>query len=253
MSTDIATIQPVRVSEVNRSSLSYFIGQLIAEAVLVSGFNVSREAQLFMLEQAPKDIQTRFKLLELPEIKKAFDDGVRGVYGEYFGISVLTINKWLKAYIENGEHQKYLESKIIAGQKLLPKTAPLSQKEIDNIMISGIVNSYNDFKNTGVALDYGSPKINWLLNKGIIKPTEEQREDFKDQAKQMLTEEAETKSLSLNRTERAEGKKLLDELVNMLESDNKIVSLAKNICLKEWFEEVIATGDNINQYFTDYE
>lgn len=247
MSTEIATIQPVRVTEINRASLSYFVGQRIAEAVLVSGFTVNKQAQDFMLEQVPKDIQTRFRLLELPEIKKAFDDGVRGVYGEYYGISVLTINKWLKAYVDAGEHQRYLESKVKTLAPLLTEKTEKTQGEIDNIMRFGIVKCFTDYQTTGIVVDFGSPKINWLLERGIVNPTKEQREDYKQRAKEELANEAMSKTNSVYRNERAEGKQLFEELLNADDKNIRIQSLAKNMFLRDWFEEILESGNNIHE------
>jgi len=247
MTTEIATIQPVRVSEINRASLSYFVGQRIAEAVLVSGFTVNKEAQLFMLEQVPKDIQTRFKLLELPEIKKAFDDGVRGVYGEYYGISVLTINKWLKSYIDAGEHQKYIESKVKTLAALLPEKTQLTQGEIDNIMRAGIVKCFTDYQTTGIVIDYGSPKIDWLLTNGIVNPSKEDRDEYKRQAREELENNARDKKESINRIDRIEANKEIDELISMLDDNPKIITLAKNMVLRDWFEEIIESGNDIHE------
>lgn len=247
METALLVVQPIRASEVRKSELELFVGQQIAKALLVAGYDISQDAKSVILEEVPKDIQTRFRVLELPEIKKAIEDGVRGVYGEYYGINTVTINKWLKSYVDGGNHQCYLESKIDLNQKQLAEKAPLTESEIDDIIRKGIVNCFNNYKNTGVVLDYGSPKINWLLAKGILCPDKEERDSFKEQARYELEQNAHLKKDSLNRIERNEAKKEIEELVTMLDSDPKIQSLAKNMCLKSWFENIIESGEDISE------
>lgn len=245
MTTEIATIQPTRVTEINRASLSYFVGQRIAEAVLVSGFTVNKQAQDFMLEQVPKDIQTRFPLLELPEIKKAFDDGVRGLYGEYFGISVLTINKWLKSYMDSGAHQEYIASKVKELKLLLPEKTKPTDEEIDEMIRSGLADCFETYKATGKAIDYGSVRIDYLLRKKIIIPSKEEREEYKQQAREMLLSDANAKRESINRIERNEANLELTELLQADDKNAKIQTLAKNLCLMEFFEDLIINNKSI--------
>ena len=102
----------IRASEINRDSLSKFIGEIVTKCALLSNFSMDAVKINIIVQELAKDIQTRFRLLELPEIEKAFNEGVGGNYGEYMGLSVVTFNKWLKAYIDSGEHQEYVASKV---------------------------------------------------------------------------------------------------------------------------------------------
>jgi len=245
MSSEIVKIDQIRASEINRTALANFLYQLLANIFLVAGYKSDEKQMQFLLEEVAKDIQTRFRLLELPEIKKAFDDGVRCLYGDYYGINTVTINKWLKSYVDSGEHNKYLENKVKTLAPLLEEKTRLSEAEIDDIIRAGIITCFINYQITGVVLDYGSPKIDWLLKKGIIKPTPEERSDYKEQARQELEQNARDKKESINRMDRNEAKKEMEELLTMLDSDTKIQSLAKNMCLRDWFERVLDSGDDI--------
>lgn len=247
METALLVVEPIRAAEVRKSELELFVGQQITRALLVAGFKLSDQEIKVILEEVPKDIQTRFKLLELPEIKKAIEDGVRGIYGDYYGISTVTINKWLKAYIDGGNHQHYLENKIDINQKQIAEKAPLTEGEVDEIMRKGVVNCFLNYQTTGVVVDYGSPKINWLLTKRIVIPTKEEREDYKEQARAELEQNARGKKESMSRNDRNEAKKEMEELITMLDTDTKIQSLAKNMCLRDWFENILESGDDIHE------
>lgn len=250
METAIQIIQPIRASEVRKSDLELFVGQQITKALMVAGYNISKEAKQVILEEVPKDIQTRFKLLELPEIKTAIEDGVRGVYGEYFGINTVSINKWLKAYVDGGNHQTYLASKPVPELKQIAEKAPLTQGEIDNIMKEGIVQCFIDYQRTGFIIDFGSVRYDWLFTNGILIPEDEQIENYLSEARQTVEANAFNKKQSIYRNDRAEALKEIAELNGMTDTHTKIQSEAKKLALSEWFEEIIESKKDINSFLT---
>ena len=70
----------IRASEINRDSLSKFIGEIVTKCALLSNFSMDAIKINIIVQELAKDIQTRFRLLELPEIEKAFDEGCK--YGD---------------------------------------------------------------------------------------------------------------------------------------------------------------------------
>jgi hypothetical protein len=55
----------------------------------------------FQVQELSDDIDRSFTNLTLDEIYIAFSEGVRGIYGEFYGLNNVTYFKWLKSYKES--------------------------------------------------------------------------------------------------------------------------------------------------------
>lgn len=238
----------LRVTEVTRSGLSNFIGQLIAQALLVAGFTVHEKAMAVMLEEVPKDIQLNFKLLEIPEIAQAFYEGVRGHYGEYYGITTVTIHKWLKSYIESGSHQIYLANKTQASIPLLAEQATKTQQEIDAILKKGIITSFELYKATGTILDYGSPKYDWLFTHKILVPDQEQCDYYISEAIKQVKLEISDKANSFIHLDRLEAARDLKTFVSQGNTHSVVQAYAKEYALRDFFDRLLENHEHISHY-----
>jgi len=237
----------VKTKDIPRNELDSFLYQVVAEAFISTGFKSDKMQVMAIIDILSKDIQTRFKLLELPEIKTAVANGVRFVYGEYAGISVATINKWLQCYVNSGEHSAYLEAKVKTLAPLLTEQSSKTTEEIDRIMTIGIISCFEKYKITGVAYDYGSPKADWLRKKGILTPSEDERNELKAFAHERLLEDAEGRKMSYSRNERNDAKRQVDRLLKNGDHDAEVIALAKNIMLVQWFEKLIEENADIKE------
>lgn len=119
------------------------------------------------------------------ELNHLFSEGLRGKYGEFFGINYKTVCEWIIAYRDSPERKSYLESKSKVPELPPPKMTQ-EQKEQDD----------RDFVNYNHELHKKCPlklqmipvilyKI--LYRNGKVNLSEEDKEDIREQAKELFT------------------------------------------------------------------
>jgi hypothetical protein len=245
---NIIKIEPIRASQVEEETLTYILGQIITKTALTAGQTLSDDTLAFILEGLVNDLQKRFTGIEIPEIITACENGVRRVYGDYFGINIVSINQWIQSYINSGEHQKYLNSKPVPeNQKQIAASSTKTTEEIDRIMRAGIVQCFADYQKTGFVIDFGSVRYDWLFLHNILVPEDEQIEYYLSESRQTVEAKAKQQSESIYKLDRYEGKKLIDELEGMTDKHAKIQSEAKKLAMMEWFENIIESKQDINE------
>lgn len=80
------------------------ISQIIHEAYLDAGVkNTSDEDKLLLVGRFSKELYDYYGFLTGAEIRKAIHDGILGRYGEYMGINLRTLCKFLDKYLESPE------------------------------------------------------------------------------------------------------------------------------------------------------
>ena len=80
------------------------ISQIIHEAYLDAGIkNTSDEDKYLLIGRFTKEICESYGYLTGVEIRKAIHDGILGRYGEYMGISLRTLCRFLDKYLESPE------------------------------------------------------------------------------------------------------------------------------------------------------
>ena len=69
---------------------------LVTRLHLLSGFKYETQDIYVIASELTKDLRKYYKILTFEEINEALEEGIRGSYGEYFGISVVTLNKFIE-------------------------------------------------------------------------------------------------------------------------------------------------------------
>lgn len=80
------------------------ISQIVHEAYLDAGLkNTSDEDKLLLVGRFTKEIIESYRYLTGAEIRKAIHNGILGRYGEYMGINLRTLCRFLDKYLESPE------------------------------------------------------------------------------------------------------------------------------------------------------
>ena len=108
MTNEIATYKPSAMALALKSDRVIDLPENIAKSKLMDivsktefelGYKPSDAKQMAMTcNLLLEEIKTEFKAIRIDELPIAFKKGARGEYGEFFGLSVVTFNKWLNAY-----------------------------------------------------------------------------------------------------------------------------------------------------------
>lgn len=122
------------------------------------------------------DITTDYPKLKDEEIELAIREGVRGRYGEYFGINTVTVCKWLDSYMRSEKRQEFLKNQMIhiAPAKQLTAKCDITEKEKEEIMRTGIQQAYIAYcrKDSSAIISLlkylNKQRYEWLKKKGKI-------------------------------------------------------------------------------------
>jgi len=114
---------------------SYLL-ELITWAATVDGKNLTEPQMYLLVTEISELMNKRHRFMEQNEIKEAFRKGLAGDYGDYFGISIKSINHWLTTY----KARKYREQ-----EKEEIKNA-MSLSERADFIRRGLINRGTDIK-----------------------------------------------------------------------------------------------------------
>lgn len=90
------------------------VTNIVCEVIQISGRKEMNDAdKYFLIKKTQEEILSEYKYLTGPEIRYAFNQGVRGRYGEYYHINLPTFIKWLDKYLESPERQQVIDSRRV--------------------------------------------------------------------------------------------------------------------------------------------
>jgi hypothetical protein len=175
-----------------------------------------------------KEIEKYFPSLEPDDLETAFNNGVRGEYGDYMGLNIITYNAWIKAY--RAKPKATAESTNIITKEQI--------KEGEDIWIESMQKQFAVFKVTG-AIDILFPITQYKLfvDYGLLK--ENDYKPFLENAKAYLLEKKKADRI------KAPAHKIqsMSDVIRGLESSNAdfdklIESQAKQDCIAEFYRGI---------------
>jgi hypothetical protein len=185
------------------------------------------------------------KFLHFGELEEACRHGLKGAYGQNFGINLISVMRWISGYKDSQDHKQYAYeiSKLIGH-----KSAEPSEEEKNKIAQNLALKSFEDFKS---GIDISAPAVtvyDYLDSIGKVKFTKDQKIVFyKDAHVEVKKELAAKASKTNNKQESSEMKNLIRNIGNMqagvAEGDDKVKILIKNeakrLALKSYFADLI--------------
>ena len=145
-----------------------------------------------MVGELVDDLFTRFPYLDLCEVEYACKCGLRGEYGEYFGVTIVSINKWIRAYNTSEARKEYIKN---TPSNLLEEKTELTDEEKFNIVRDACIKAFHDYKTFQTIRDWGAAKYHFLCRCGLIKLTEEEKRNVTEQAKIEMQDDVASKNL----------------------------------------------------------
>lgn len=142
--------------------------EIISRTYQTAGQRAEADDQMFQVQEITADLRERFPALTLDEVRKAFANGVRGVYGTFMGLNVKTYNEWLNAFLMQRKQAKMAPGSI----KTIPQNTELSEYERKRISDDQISFAREHFKKhgnfyfyTGIVSLYEN-----MASRGMIEP-----------------------------------------------------------------------------------
>lgn len=237
--TEIVSSRKIRDT---KESITDKLRSVIYSAMFLKGFDLDSKDIAVMSQILEKDIRrSKLQNLTMEEVRYAVENGIRGEYGEYYGLNNVTLLNFLKAYSVSEQRAKALK---VCNQKQLPEKASITDREKTQRIIQGIIQKFDDYKTTGRLYDFGNPGYDFLAKAGIINYTQERRDEFKAMARKKLIAEETLNQTIGNADARAEALKAIENIKNDTE-DKRVIAEAKRIALKDFFNNLILMGEHI--------
>jgi len=122
--------------------------EIISRAHYFTGVNndVTKELLKFQSNELKLELNRKENSrITASEIEKAFQNGLRGEYGAFFGLNGKTYHQFIKAFL-NEEKRALARNRFFAIKELPEPTNP---NQIRNKNITACLNAFEDYKNTG--------------------------------------------------------------------------------------------------------
>lgn len=238
------------VALTDERTLFQIILQSINRAYSELGFTIpgqdesSRDAflsQLTILVLA--DVQESFRFLSPAEIPIAIRRGIRGEFGDFFGLNTVNIHKFIAGHIASVERSQALEKQKRHNEAMQKEPeAPSLEKQFE-IMKAGCLKVFEEYKAVGRIQDFGNVRYLFLEQIGIIH--------FSIQEKEKIYSEAEAKlkiELSLPGIEstwlKDYARKVFSDQANYKDA---VKSKAREIALRSFLSNLIASDSDLSQ------
>jgi hypothetical protein len=232
MTNEIALIKNnltgLKIREHDDDTIKSSIAILVQKMFLIAGQTPEKKDITIICREVCNDLQKRYKGMTLNEVDYALNAGVRGEYGEYYGINVVSINKWLRAYYNSEERREAQRSKIFP-ELALPQSTALTDREILEIKLDAYNKALSLANEGKYVKDRGNLVYNFLDERGKISFTSAEKSAFIDRAKIELEAEARARAKDA-RTPRPVSY-FVDEI-----TDNSVTARAKQIALNEYLK-----------------
>ena len=221
-------LQSPRIMDEKPNIVYNFLNALVTKVYAIAGQAITElEILDFIVSELQKDVLTRFKGLTLQEIEIALTNGVKGDYGEYYGLNIKSFNKFLNEYTFSEERGKALEARMtrVAPEKQLPAKGTITREEIQRTAYNNALDIFEVYKQTKECPDHGNIVYNYLDKLGLIKFDAKEKWEMMSEAKKTREKERDI----LGKTS------VISSVIEKQQEGGIVVAYAKKIALKRYF------------------
>lgn len=187
----LALIEP-KIKDLTVPEVGLFMDGLIHKTYLNAGVDIKKNKEVIDLtiDELIADLMKYNGTLSLSELKIAFTNGYKGEYGEYFGLNNKTYFQWVNAYCFGEKRLRVRKTLLEAKEKEGREPEKKSEEEIEMIMQDACLKSFDDFRRGVTVFDGGNVKYKYLLKKGLLNLSDDDKKRLKGEAEEKLKQVA---------------------------------------------------------------
>ncbi|MDR0385607.1 MAG: hypothetical protein LBH60_05980 [Prevotellaceae bacterium] len=189
-----------------------------------------------IVKEVAADLHKRYRGMTMEEVEYALNAGVRGDYGEYYGINVVSINKWLKAYYSSDERREAIRSTLFPEKALLPEHR-LTPDETELARHRAALAKWQQFKQSQRCGGRVDGIYRYLDGRGLIPFTVEEKHSMVATARKELQREAKEEAGTVRSVELALGRITEDAVLNR----------ARLIAVNAFFARLVNEGKELKE------
>ena len=215
----------------DKPDINTYLAVEIGKLYLLAGQAIDKDTLKAQVGLLRKEIETYFSSLEVKDFEAALNRGIRGEYGQYFGLNLITYQNWLKAFRAAPRYQPVINENGPTEEE---------KREAEKLWSDGIQKQFQAFK-SGAKIEIAFPVSHYqaFLERGLLTP--EGYKAFMDKAKHRVLEKQKQKRVKgtssnifainaiIGRIESGETNK---DDVNLIESE------AKSECIIEYYKTI---------------
>ncbi|QNK61718.1 hypothetical protein H7F33_14295 [Pedobacter sp. PAMC26386] len=191
------------------------------------GFKVPGDSDLdILVNEITTSVRSNYKQLRKEELTICFANGIRGAYGEFMGLSVVSFEKFIIGYLAS-------DYRINLGKTLLRVELPASSRELTRQdRIDFAQKAYEKFKIAEHYDDLGNIIYDFLDGEKLIPFTTTEKFKILEQARQEeYTRLQKPKSI-------AEARRFYKLIELLMTNNNTIIPRSKKIALNLFFKNM---------------
>ena len=238
----VSRIGKKSIKDLHPNQIKEACTQIINLAFVESGQTKQATSEMlsFQRDTLLDELKGLFKNLTLEELKEAFKMGVRGEFGEYFGLCAATYHKWIKNYFERPERAEAMRVYLDLNRQEIVKDKPTPEQQAE-ILKKGIKLAYEVYVKSGELPFYSAPYYDYLKKNNLVNWSKEQIEEMKVEA------ETEYRGrLIEDRDNRVINTLQYKAIIENLNTNQTFKNVCKKIGLKYWFEACKLTNFNFD-------
>jgi hypothetical protein len=193
MTNEVSLIKPaligLKIRKYDEITIKSSLAVIVEKIFTLAGQNPEKKDIAVICRELASDLRKRYGGMTLAEVDYALNAGVRGDYGEYYGINVVSINKWLKTYYNSDERREAQRSVVFPDLALPQKTVP-TKAELCAIETAAYDDALKLAKSGKYVPDRGNVVYDFLDKRGEIHFTDAEKHAFMRQAQSELQSEA---------------------------------------------------------------
>lgn len=172
-----AALEGQRILDTDQAALATRLSHCLGQTYVVAGFRLPDAKDLGLLTaKLALDLAEQAPRLTLEEVSLCFELGAKGEYGDYMGINLRTLSRWLKAYRNSdARYQAVVEREKKRTAPALPPVSEAYKEAHERAFLNRTYVQYRD----GYPLDrlFTSQVYRLLQKRGMIRHTPAEKWD----------------------------------------------------------------------------
>lgn len=120
------------------------VNQILLQTYVLLGFSPPKDGDLgILIAKLSADLQESYPSLTLQEVALCFELGAKGEYGDFMGLNLRTITRWLKAYQTSDlRYRAVVEREQAKAQSALPPVSDAYKEERERAFLRRVFEQY---------------------------------------------------------------------------------------------------------------
>lgn len=226
-----------KISEISIEEINNKLLDIVMTVYVVAGqHGTASDADIKVISSIfAKDLQSTYKNLTMLEVEEFMNRGVRGAFGEYFGLSILSFNNWAKAFINLPDRADAIRNGHLLS---LPKPEKPSDEQLKKIADESIAAMISHYKRTGEVLNLNNSNFRTLWDRKEIRFDDIKKKEYLDKAETIVGIKLQTKLMAAKQEgRRHEVAPIEKEIEDLFHGDHADIKLeAGKLAIEDWLK-----------------